>query len=477
MNLPLTSIYRLAPRGGGGLTCDKAGVALGPAELVRASADAAGRRRYEVRPPRGLGRVLSAAYGPQPEEVVFRLHRGLRRAASAIEAGDLCLAGIEAVLLRLPDPTLSALAKLAEFAELEKGGTDWENQPRVPAGQPDGGQWTTEGGAGAAPAVDAKPAARAPSPAAIAPPTAASPPASSSRPKSVHPLDDGVFRPGIDTPRVIPAGAAEEEEEARPRLSNGPPPDFTILEDVFPQLKEAPGLGAALAPVANFLGVAGAADEANLEATMGQYWSLLHQIKQIDPSFVDNPLLPADGIADLTWEGRNELIDNLRTERAVAYYRMRGDIEPLQLEALRYLQKTVDSAYDQAVSMADAGLLNPKLSRERAIGIAMDGIVRAKLSEMLSSYEIPCGPGTDVLVNNRDYETKPRGQDYRVPDARVGDISYDWTLWQKTIGSAQIRGFFRADSRPRGVIIIRPTQLGTGGAYLIPRPIDSLLWR
>ena len=94
---------------------------------------------------------------------------------------------------------------------------------------------------------------------------------------------------------------------------------------------------------------------------------------------------------------------------------------------------------------------------------------------MLSSYGIPYGPGADILVNNRDYEAN--GRDYRVPDARVGDISYDWTIWQKTIGSAQIRGFFRADARPRGVIIIRPTQIGTGGAYLIPRPIDSLLWR
>ena len=77
---------------------------------------------------------MSAAYGPQPEDVSLRLHRGLRRAASAIEAGDLCLAGIEAVLLGLPDLTPPALAKLAEFAELEKGGTAWQDQPRVPAG-------------------------------------------------------------------------------------------------------------------------------------------------------------------------------------------------------------------------------------------------------------------------------------------------------------------------------------------------------
>jgi hypothetical protein len=59
--------------------------------------------------------------------------------AAAIQAGDLCVAGIETVLLALPDLTPQALAKLAEVAALEKGGTAWETEPRVPAGQPDGG--------------------------------------------------------------------------------------------------------------------------------------------------------------------------------------------------------------------------------------------------------------------------------------------------------------------------------------------------
>jgi hypothetical protein len=45
----------------------------------------------------------------------------------------------------------------------------------------------------------------------------------------------------------------------------------------------------------------------------------------------------------------------------------------------------------------------------------------------------------------------------------------------KTINSAQVRGFFRADSQPRAVVIIRPNRLGSGGAYLIPRPDDILL--
>jgi hypothetical protein len=43
-------MYRLAPRGGGGLACDKTGVALGAADLVRVGADAAGRRRFKARP-------------------------------------------------------------------------------------------------------------------------------------------------------------------------------------------------------------------------------------------------------------------------------------------------------------------------------------------------------------------------------------------------------------------------------------------
>ena len=255
MNLPLAPIYRLAPRGGGGLTCDKGGVALGPAELVRAGADAAGRRRYEVRPPHGLGRVLSAAYGPQPEEVVFRLHRGLRRAASAIEVGDLCLAGIETVLLRLPDPTRSALAKLAEFAELEKGGTDWENQPRVPAGQPGGGQWTTEGGAGAG-ARRRRQTRGACTLSGHYRPSSRRLPSGLLAPSKVRaPARRRRFSTGnCHTPRVVPAGGAQEEEEARPRLSNGPPPDFTIFEDVFPQLKEAPGLGTARRASRQFLG-------------------------------------------------------------------------------------------------------------------------------------------------------------------------------------------------------------------------------
>ncbi len=456
MNLPLIQTYRLAPRGAGGLACDKAGVALGPADLVRVGADAAGRRRCEALPPQALQRILSAAYGPRPADVVLRLHRGLRLAASAIEACDLCLAGIETVLLRLPDLTPSALAKLAEVAELEKWGTAWQDQPRVPAGQSDGGQWTTEGGAGGAPAVGAEPAAH------VSPHV----PASSQQPPL--PLDDDVYRPQIDDARIILTGGVEEEEPSR--RSNGPPDDFTRLEDVFPGLRDAPGLAIPLAPVDGFFGVSALADEANLEATLAQYRTLVAVIKQIDPSFVDDELLPPGGIAGLTWQGRNNLINNLLMERAAAYYRILGDVESLQVETLRFLQDAVDAAYEEAVSAADAGRLQPRLSREEAIGNQVDFLTRKALRQLFDEYDIPYGPRADVTVNNRDYATSDGDQNYWIPDARLRDVSFDWTLSPKTISSPQIRGFFSTDSQVRAVVIIRPSQLGDDNTYLIPRP-------
>jgi HNH/ENDO VII superfamily nuclease len=83
-------------------------------------------------------------YGPQPKAAVDRVHRGLCRAALCLEGGDLGRASLEAVMLGLPELAPDALAKLADF---EKGAnTAWQNQPRVPAGQHDGGQWTTGGG-------------------------------------------------------------------------------------------------------------------------------------------------------------------------------------------------------------------------------------------------------------------------------------------------------------------------------------------
>jgi hypothetical protein len=54
------------------------------------------------------------------------------------------------VNLGLPDLTLDAMAKLAAIADLQKRGMAWQTEPRLPAGQPGGGQWTTGGAASTA---------------------------------------------------------------------------------------------------------------------------------------------------------------------------------------------------------------------------------------------------------------------------------------------------------------------------------------
>jgi hypothetical protein len=444
MSLPQQQWYRLVPRGEAGLVCDKDGVALGGVALAAAHTDARRMRRCEVRPADELGHVLSAAYGPQPDAIVLRFHRGLSRAAASIETGDLCRAGIEAVLLGFPDLTPRAMAKLDEFADLEKGGA-WENEPRIPAGQAGGGQWTTGGAFGNGAAVDGRPDRRA------------------------SPLDDGVYRPGVDRPLLTPVGGAEEDEEPR-RGSNGAPEEFNTLEDVFPGLNNHPVVATMLAPVDGFLGISASADAANLDATLAQYRMLIAQIKAVNPGFADEELLPPGGIAGLTWQGRGRLIDGLRMQRAVAYYKILGNFDLLQVETLRFLQDAVDKAYEGAKQEYDAGDLKPHLSREEAIGNYIDPIVRQGLRQLFNNYQIRYGPRTDITINNRDYDTSEADSSYTVPDARIGKVSFDWTLTLKTIAGRQIRGFFRADSQPWAVVIVRPSRLGQDSMYLIPRP-------
>jgi A nuclease family of the HNH/ENDO VII superfamily with conserved AHH len=150
MNIPLQRTYHLTPRGGAGLSCDEKGVALGDVALVRGRQDAEGGARCEVRSAAQIGQILQTAYGPQREASIQRLHRGLYRVAACIEAGDLARAGVEAVMLGLPDLAPDAMAKLAKLADLEKdANAAWETEPRLPAGQTGGGQWTTGGGGAA----------------------------------------------------------------------------------------------------------------------------------------------------------------------------------------------------------------------------------------------------------------------------------------------------------------------------------------
>jgi hypothetical protein len=453
MHVNSIRFYRLVPRGQAGLACDAEGVALGALDLVRARTDAKGVRRCEARSPDQVGKALRAAYGPQPDEVVLRIHRSLRQAATWIEEEDLCLASVQAVLLGLPDLTPGAMAKLADIADLEKGGTAWQTEPRIPAGQTGGGQWTT---GASAPAVNFKPARH----------SSAESARGEQRPL---PIDDGVYRPDFDKPFLIHTGGAEEEEEPN-RGSNGPPPDFTTLLDVFPGLRAAPGLAIPIAPVDGYVGVSALAEFEDVENTKDLYNKLVAEIKAVDPNLVRDTLMPKGGIDAMSWQQRGILIDTLRMQRAVALYNIRGDAGPLQVETLRFLQKAVDIAYADAVKDYEAGSLKAYLSREVAIGKFVDRAVRDNLLDFFDRFGVPYGQGRSITINNRDYDTSGPKRAYTVPDARVEDVSFDWTLTFKTISTEQIRGFFGADSQICCTVIVRPSALGQNATYAILRP-------
>jgi hypothetical protein len=122
------------------------------------------------------------------------------------------------------------------------------------------------------------------------------------------------------------------------------------LQDTFPGLKNQPGLAIALAPIDSFLGVSGAADGANLSASEAEYAKLYSQIRAIDPTFRDDELQP---LSAMTWQGRNNVINSLRMKRAAAYYRVRGNIGPLQVETLRFVQDAVEKGRELIAAMED----------------------------------------------------------------------------------------------------------------------------
>jgi hypothetical protein len=142
------------------LSCDDAGVALGPTSLVSVAVDASGRRTCDIVSAGVLERVLNLAYGEQAYETIERCHTGLRRVAGRLEAGDVGHAAVEAVLLRMPEVPEDGMAKLGGAGAILKTETAvWQTEPRVPNGQTGGGQWTSDGAGKPRPSAQAAPRA------------------------------------------------------------------------------------------------------------------------------------------------------------------------------------------------------------------------------------------------------------------------------------------------------------------------------
>jgi hypothetical protein len=109
--------------------------------------------RFVVRARGEIERLLKLAYDREPP--VDRLMSGLARVASALNAGDQCLARIAAVHLQMPDlasaavrDALAAEDWLIKYARDEGGGTDWIPALDPRSGTlPNPGWFATTGGA------------------------------------------------------------------------------------------------------------------------------------------------------------------------------------------------------------------------------------------------------------------------------------------------------------------------------------------
>jgi hypothetical protein len=158
MTIAFARAHRVVQRGAAGLACDDDGVALGPMRLVEAVIDAAGCRSYRLRPAPEIAEALRLAYGSAPNEIE-RCQRGFARIAQLLTAGERAQACIHAVQLAFPEIAPAGMTKLARAASLQKYNPNWEQEPRVPGGNPGGGDWTNDGGGGAGTEASLRPAA------------------------------------------------------------------------------------------------------------------------------------------------------------------------------------------------------------------------------------------------------------------------------------------------------------------------------
>lgn len=143
-----------------GVSCDESGVFIaGDVVLVTRSLSANGRPIYRARPVQEISRLLKSAYGTG---IDFSAHiDGLDRIARYMTEGKWGLAKIATVQLRLPDVSddlalatlltaeANLIAKCCSRCTTNKTRKrDVSNEPRIPAGQSGGGEWTTgDGGA------------------------------------------------------------------------------------------------------------------------------------------------------------------------------------------------------------------------------------------------------------------------------------------------------------------------------------------
>lgn len=267
--------------------------------------------------------------------------------------------------------------------------------------------------------------------------------------------------------------SARRENMANARLAPGPGysrtgrggnirafDDPMTLQQTFPGLQGAPG--GAIIVADNILNFTGPANEMKVELLQNWTRQAINDIKAVDPNWHYDRLGPVT-----TLQGMQSELANLRLDRAAAFVRVKGDLRPMQVETLRFIQSSTDRAYEKGLKLLKTGKLSIRLSEQEALGNYIDREVRMKLRERYSWAKIDSAGSGPVRVNRREVNSAGSEQTFRRPDARVGSVAYDVTLTQKTLATPQIRGFFSSDFRPDEVIIIRPSQLGPQHTYVI----------
>lgn len=133
---------RLYPRGMGdtGIAVDTAGAMLGP-DCVLVHRTAQGCRCIGRDEAAVLQHFLYAD-AVEPDW----LFEECRRIAKALDNGEIALAQIYGLRIPIDGLDSGSLARLGAAAPLIKANFN-PDEPRVPAGQPGGGEWTTDGGA------------------------------------------------------------------------------------------------------------------------------------------------------------------------------------------------------------------------------------------------------------------------------------------------------------------------------------------
>lgn len=431
------------PRGAG-LRCDNAGLFLGRDTLLRRDHNG----KFEARAADELQRVFDRTYGVETNWE-SRI-RSVNLVANALNKGELARAMMVAVLMRLPDP--AGAIRIADVdGVLAKTGFNPDEA------RDERGRWTSSGSSDVDGGAD-----RHPISAQLAD--------AGRSDVSTDPIAQASVRVAEAAPAARPnivLAAADDENEKDRRFGiggNNPP-----LSELIPQrLLQSPA-GPPIQFLDNLLDVSGPGDEANLEWAQLQKQALLNEILKVDPKYVYRSIEPEGGLEAMSWEGRRNVIYGLQADLAAAIYRVEKDIKPLQEVTFEFMQRAANAAYDEALRRYNAGELNPRQPRQLAIGNEVDGEVRKSLRVFYNDLGISMEPGSAVRVNRWAYNSSVSPRKYRVPDDRVGNLAFDVSTDAKEYSDAQIQGFFNADFKPDGVVIVRPNQLGSNSSYIIWR--------